>query len=86
MMDAMDRMHVDMNATKVTGNIDRDFVAMMVPHHHSAVEMAQVYLRQGRDPELRRLAEQIIRSQNEEIRFMRSRNSETGTKHQAMGH
>jgi len=71
---------------KVTGDIDRDFVAMMVPHHHSAVDMAQVYLREGRDPELRKLAEQIIRSQNEEIRFMRSLKPKGGTEHQAMGH
>jgi hypothetical protein len=75
MMSAMDRMHAEMNRTPVTGDLDRDFTALMVPHHHSAVEMAQVYLREGRDPELRRLAEQIIRSQNEEIRFMRSRDS-----------
>lgn len=73
MMGAMDRMHSEMNGMKLSGDIDRDFVALMVPHHRSAVEMAQAYLRQGRDPELSELARQIIRSQEEEIRYMRSK-------------
>ena len=81
MMSAMDRMHAAMNDVRVTGDIDRDFVAMMVPHHQSAVDMAEAYLRHGRDPELRRLAEQIIRSQHEEIRIMRSERPETGAAH-----
>jgi hypothetical protein len=86
MMSAMDRMHAEMNATEVTGDTDRDFVALMVPHHHSAVEMAQVYLSKGRDPELRKLAEQIMRSQNEEIRFMRSKDTGPAAERQAPRH
>lgn len=70
MMRTMDRMHGAMNEVQVTGNIDRDFVALMVPHHQSAVDMARVYLESGRDPELRRLAEHIIRSQEAEIQQM----------------
>ena len=73
MMDAMDEMHREMNSIRVTGNADQDFVALMVPHHQSAVDMASAYLKSGRDPELRRLAEQIIRSQKAEIKHMRSR-------------
>ncbi|HEU0133525.1 MAG TPA: DUF305 domain-containing protein [Allosphingosinicella sp.] len=73
MMGAMDRMHVTAGKTAMTGDIDRDFVALMVPHHQSAVEMARVYLRDGRDPELRRLAENVVASQEAEIRQMRGR-------------
>lgn len=73
MMATMDRMHAEMNSIQVTGNPDQDFVALMVPHHQSAVDMAQVYLKSGRDPQLRRLAEQIVRTQQAEIDHMRSR-------------
>lgn len=73
MMTAMDRMHSDMNSVQITGDIDRDFTALMVPHHRSAVEMARAYLQSGRDPELRRLSESIIASQEAEIRQMRRR-------------
>lgn len=73
MMGAMDRMHSDMNSVELTGDIDRDFTALMVPHHQSAVEMARAYLQSGRDPELRRLAESILVSQEAEIRQMRGR-------------
>ena len=73
MMQAMDRMHSEMNRVQITGDIDRDFVMLMTPHHESAVDMARVYLERGRDPELRRLSEQIIESQRREIEIMRSR-------------
>ncbi|HEY0164980.1 MAG TPA: DUF305 domain-containing protein [Sphingomicrobium sp.] len=73
MMAAMDRMHADMNKTQITGNVDRDFVTMMIPHHQSAVDMARVCLEAGRDPELRQLAQKIIASQEAEIEHMRSK-------------
>jgi hypothetical protein len=73
MMAAMDRMHAEMNSLPMTGDIDRDFTALMVPHHRSAVEMARAYLESGRDPELRRLSESIIASQEAEMRQMRGR-------------
>jgi hypothetical protein len=73
MMAAMDTMHGEMKSIRVTGNADQDFVALMVPHHQSAVDMAQTYLKSGRDPELRRLAQQIVQSQKAEIAHMRSR-------------
>jgi hypothetical protein len=75
MMTAMDRMHADMNSVQMSGDIDRDFTALMIPHHRSAVEMARAYLQSGRDPELRRLAESILVSQEAEIRQMRGRHS-----------
>lgn len=73
MVGAMDRMHETAAKTPMTGDIDRDFVALMVPHHRSAVEMARVYLRHGKDPELRRLAENMVASQEAEIRRMSGR-------------
>jgi hypothetical protein len=86
MMGAMDKMQSEMTGMRMTGNIDQDFLAMMVPHHESAVEMAHVYLEKGRDPQLRKLAEQIIRSQHEEIRYMRSRLPEAGAEHPVAHH
>jgi hypothetical protein len=73
MMAAMDRMHGEMNSVRMTGDIDRDFTALMIPHHQSAVEMARAYLKSGRDPELRRLSEKLIAAQEAEIRRMRGR-------------
>jgi uncharacterized protein (DUF305 family) len=75
MIGAMDRMHEATAKTAMTGDVDRDFVSLMVPHHKSAVEMARVYLKHGKDPELRRLAENVIASQEAEIRQMSGRGS-----------
>ena len=63
------RMHTDMNVP-LTGNADRDYVAGMIPHHEGAVDMAKVLLRHGTDPELRKLAEDVVRSQSAEIVMM----------------
>ena len=65
-------MHESMNEMQISGNIDRDFVALMVPHHQSAVDMARVYLETGRDPELRRIATSILASHQAEVARMRS--------------
>jgi uncharacterized protein (DUF305 family) len=68
---ANDRMHRDMNI-RYSGNADRDFAAAMIPHHQGAIEMAQIQLRHGTDPEMRRLAEEIIRAQEAEIAQLRA--------------
>lgn len=68
---ANDRMHRDMNI-RFTGNADRDFAAAMIPHHQGAIEMAQIQLRHGTDPEMRKLAEEIIRAQEAEIAQLRA--------------
>ena len=67
---AMTRMMDDM-AVKPTGDVDRDFVAMMVPHHQGAIDMAVAVLRHGHNERVRRLAQEIIVTQQEEISAMR---------------
>ena len=67
---AMNKMMGDM-AVKPTGDVDVDFVAMMVPHHQGAVDMAVAVLRHGRNPQIRRLAQEIIVTQQQEIVVMR---------------
>jgi uncharacterized protein (DUF305 family) len=67
---AMRRMDEGMNI-RHTGNIDRDFAAMMIPHHQGAIDMAKAELQYGRDPVLRRLAQGIIVEQQQEIELMR---------------
>src|SRR5438876_4847863 len=54
-----------------SGDVDADFVAMMVPHHQGAIDMAQAELRYGRNEQLRRLAQEIIVTQQQEIAAMR---------------
>ena len=54
-----------------TGDVDRDFVAMMTPHHQGAIEMAQAVLRNGHNEQIRRLAQEIIVTQQQEITAMR---------------
>jgi uncharacterized protein (DUF305 family) len=67
---AMHRMMADMTI-KPTGDVDRDFVEMMVPHHQGAIDMAQAELKYGHNEQLRRLAREIVVSQQPEIAVMR---------------
>lgn len=70
---AMERMMRDMHAPGYRGDPDVDFLAMMIPHHEGAIEMARLVLVHGRDPLVRRLAEEIIAGQATEIQAMRAR-------------
>jgi hypothetical protein len=67
---AMKKMMSGM-AMKPSGDVDADFVAMMVPHHQGAIDMAVAVLRYGRNAQIRRLAQEIIVTQQEEIAAMR---------------
>ncbi len=66
-------MHHGMANAKRNGNPDHDFASAMVPHHQGAVDMAKVELLYGKDPVLRRLAQEIIVSQQQEIAVMQRR-------------
>ena len=67
---AMPKM-MDGMARRSTGDVDRDFVAMMVPHHQGAIDMAKALLRYGQNEQLKRLAQEIIVTQQQEIAAMR---------------
>jgi hypothetical protein len=67
---AMSKMMKDM-AIRPSGDVDRDFVDMMVPHHQGAIDMAVAVLRYGHNPQVRRLAQEIIIDQQQEIAAMR---------------
>ena len=67
---AMTKMMVNMGI-RPSGDVDSDFVAMMTPHHQGAIDMAQAELRFGRNEQLRRLSQEIIVTQQQEIVAMR---------------
>lgn len=67
---AMQKMMADMHG-EPTGNVDRDFVNMMVPHHQGAIDMAVLELRYGTSPRLKALAQEIVVTQQQEIAAMR---------------
>ena len=67
---AMDKMMTDM-AVKPTGDVDHDFVAMMVPHHQGAIDMSQAELQYGKKPRLKTIVQEIVVDQMQEITLMR---------------
>jgi len=73
MDESMARMMGDMHGPGYTGDADVDFLAMMIPHHAGAVDMARLVLQHGRDPATRQLAEEIIAGQTIEIESMTRR-------------
>jgi uncharacterized protein (DUF305 family) len=66
---AMSKMSRNM-LVKSTGDVDRDFVAMMIPHHQGAIDMARAELKYGHNEELKRLAQNIVTQQQHEISEM----------------
>lgn len=68
MMQSMEKMNRDMTGATMTGDPDRDLVTMMMPHHQSAIDMARIYLRDGKDPTIRKIAQKIIVDQEREIK------------------
>ena len=69
-MRAMDAMHGPMMQGITDPDPDAAFVRGMLPHHEGAVEMAKIQLKYGKDPELRKMAQEIIDAQEKEISFM----------------
>ncbi|PYK77315.1 MAG: hypothetical protein DME37_12820 [Verrucomicrobia bacterium] len=67
----MDKMHTAMGAIERSGNADVDFVRLMLPHHQAAIDMAKTQLLYGKDPQMRRLAQEIVTDQQLEIELMR---------------
>ena len=68
------RMHEDMLVAP-TGDVNRDFIRMMIPHHQGAIDMALVLLKHELDERLRRLAQSIVVEQQQEIIYMHSLDS-----------
>lgn len=69
--EAMAKMMKEMGQ-KPSGHTDRDFAVMMMPHHQGAIDMANVELKYGKDPMLRKLARGIVRAQETEIAEMKA--------------
>jgi uncharacterized protein (DUF305 family) len=67
---SMQSMHEALFSLKSTGNHDKDFVRLMLPHHQAAIDMAKAELTHGQDPQMRRLAQEIITDQESEIELM----------------
>jgi uncharacterized protein (DUF305 family) len=67
---AMDKMMAGMQVRR-SGDVDRDFAEAMIPHHQGAIDMAEAELRYGRNEQLRRIAQEIIVDQQQEIAAMR---------------
>ncbi|MBC5824408.1 MAG: DUF305 domain-containing protein [Candidatus Eremiobacteraeota bacterium] len=72
MNEAMMHMTRTMDSTKMTGDADRDFMVMMIPHHQAAIDMAKIELRNGKRPLVKTLAHNIIDAQAREIKLMHS--------------
>jgi uncharacterized protein (DUF305 family) len=68
---SMEKMHRAMGSIEPSGNSDVDFVMLMLPHHQAAIDMAKTQLVYGKDPQMRRLAQEIITDQQSEIELMR---------------
>lgn len=74
---SMDKMMAAMDV-KPTGDPDKDFVSMMMPHHQGAIDMARVELEYGRDPQLRTMADDIVKAQEKEIAEMKAWQAKNG--------
>jgi uncharacterized protein (DUF305 family) len=66
----MAKMHAAMASVEPSGNSDVDFVKLMLPHHQAAIDMARTQLKYGNDPQMRRLAQEVIIDQQSEIELM----------------
>jgi uncharacterized protein (DUF305 family) len=67
---SMQTMQQTMSSIQSTGSNDEDFTRLMIPHHQAAIDMAKAELMHGHDPQMRRLAQEIITDQESEIELM----------------
>jgi uncharacterized protein (DUF305 family) len=67
---SMEKMHLAVAALEPSRNSDVDFFRLMLPHHQAAIDMARTQLIYGKDPQMRRLAREILTDQQSEIEFM----------------
>ena len=74
---ANDKMHRDMDIA-FTGDADADFLRGMIPHHQGAIDMAKIVLQHGKDPQVRKLAQEIVAAQEGEIAMMKKWLAERG--------
>jgi len=70
LMKDTDTMHAAMGSVERSGDSDVDFVRLMLPHHQAAIDMAKTQLLYGKDPQMRRLAQEILTDQQSEIELM----------------
>jgi uncharacterized protein (DUF305 family) len=66
----IEKMHTGMQSIRPSGDNDVDFVKLMMPHHQAAIDMAKTELLYGKDPQMRRLAQEIITDQQSETELM----------------
>jgi uncharacterized protein (DUF305 family) len=67
---SMEKMHLAMASVASSNDSDADFVRLMLPHHQAAIDMAKAQLTYGKDPQMRRLAQEILTDQQSEIELM----------------
>lgn len=71
-MSSMEKMSKDMAAVPMSGDADRDFASMMLPHHQGAIDMAKFELAHGKDPAMLKLARAVVVAQEKEIGEMKA--------------
>ncbi|EFW6053083.1 DUF305 domain-containing protein [Salmonella enterica] len=71
-LSGMQGMHDGMMKGIMAADADEAFVRGMIAHHQGAIDMARIQLKYGKDTEMRKLAEEIIRAQEQEIKQMQS--------------
>ena len=76
-------MHEAMSSARSSTDADRDFVALMLPHHQGAIDMAKIELVSGKDPQMRRLAQEIVAEQDSEIQLMQLWTQQSQANHDA---